>query len=119
MKKKRPRQVVFLLIISALLIFSLLRLYRGREEGDSVRVTLDGVSIGEWSLDGNETISLNGGTNILRIENGKVWMSEASCPDKICVREGKISRTGECITCLPNKIVVTVYKSDDTVDLVV
>lgn len=34
----------------------------------------------------------------------EVWVSEATCPDKICVHQGKIHMDGEIIVCLPNKM---------------
>ena len=63
---------------------------------------------------------LNGGTNILVIEDGYAWMSEANCPDHICVRQGKIHYTGQVITCLPNRLTVTIEGGEDGgVDLIV
>ena len=44
------------------------------------------------------------GTNHLIIKGGEVWVSEATCPDKICVHQGKIHMDGEIIVCLPNKM---------------
>ena len=44
-------------------------------------------------------------------------MDDANCPDKLCVKQGKISKDGETITCLPNKVTVTVYGEDDFVEL--
>ena len=35
-------------------------------------------------------------------------MDHADCPDKICVKTGKIKNKGEQIVCLPNKLVVKV-----------
>ena len=46
----------------------------------------------------------SGGTNHLIIKDGEVWVSEATCPDKICVHQGKIHMDGEIIVCLPNKM---------------
>lgn len=45
-------------------------------------------------------------------------MESAECPDKICVKEGWKMNSGDCITCLPFKTVLTVVKSDSEVDLV-
>ena len=45
-------------------------------------------------------------------------MADADCPDKLCVRQGKIHRNGETITCLPNKLTVTVIDEEGEVDLV-
>ncbi len=52
------------------------------------------------------------------IENGTAYLSDANCPDKLCVHQGKISRTGEVITCLPNKLTVTVFGAEESVDLI-
>ena len=67
----------------------------------------------------NGTYPLNGGTNTLVIENGAAWLSHANCPDELCVKQGKISHNGQVITCLPNKLTVTVYgAAQNDVDLV-
>lgn len=44
----------------------------------------------------------------LVIENGKAWVKDADCRNRICVKTGKISRVGESIVCAENKIVITV-----------
>jgi len=46
---------------------------------------------------------INGGTNTVQIENGKVKMAAANCPDQICVHQKAISRNGESIIC-PSEI---------------
>ena len=61
-----------------------------------------------YPLKRSGTFPLNGGTNILVIENGEAWVSEADCPDKVCMGMGKISRNGEFIACLPNRLLVVV-----------
>ncbi|MEW6229491.1 MAG: NusG domain II-containing protein [Bacillota bacterium] len=40
--------------------------------------------------------------------DGRVRISESDCPDKICVRTGWITRPGQVIVCLPNRIVVEI-----------
>ncbi len=35
-------------------------------------------------------------------------MDKADCPDKLCVKQGKISKSGESIICLPHKVVVKI-----------
>ena len=51
--------------------------------------------------------------NIIVIENGEVSMQEADCPDKACVRQGKIRQSGEAIICLPHRLTVEI-SADDT-----
>ena len=49
-----------------------------------------------------------GGTNLLVIADGSASVTEADCPDALCVGMGKISRTGQSIVCLPHQVVVEV-----------
>ena len=48
------------------------------------------------------------GETEVRIEDKKVWVTKASCPNKLCMRQGKISKPGEAIICLPNRIVISI-----------
>ena len=47
-------------------------------------------------------------------EKDKIWVEESSCPDKVCVKTGKISNPGQSIVCLPNKTVVYIEGSEKT-----
>lgn len=112
-----------LLVIAALLVLALilfLALNANREEGGVAVVRVDGVVTEQHALMVDGTFPLNGGSNILVIEDGKAWLSEANCPDLICVRQGKIHYTGQVITCLPNRLTVTVEGGEsDGIDLIV
>lgn len=48
------------------------------------------------------------GFNKLQIEEGKVRVIDASCPDKLDVKQGFIKDVGEVIVCLPNRMVVEI-----------
>ena len=85
----------------------------------------NGKLIREINLDEvNESYSFrveseNGGYNIINVENGKIYVSEASCPDKVCIRTGKISSSAVPIACLPNKLVIEIKDKYGKTDLVV
>lgn len=67
-------------------------------------------------LDKDQQITVDnrhGGTNQLTIEQGEIWCADASCPDKICIYQGKQSLDGSMIVCLPNKMVVTISEGRD------
>lgn len=52
------------------------------------------------------------GYNLLEIGDEKVRVIEASCPDKIDVKQGYIHNIGETIVCLPNRLVVEIKGMD-------
>ena len=114
--KKRDIILIASILIIAIALFLVVELTK--EEGAGVTVKVDGVKVAEYSLAKDGTYPLNGGTNILVIEDGRAYLSDANCPDKLCVHQGKISRTGETITCLPNKLTVTVFGAAESLDLI-
>ena len=108
-------------IIALLLIISLVLLavsLISREDGATVDVEIDGKRVAVYDLDKTGEYVLNGGTNILKIENGEAYLSYADCPDHTCVRTGKIRYVGQSIICLPNRVTVTVRGDFGGVDLV-
>jgi len=113
MNKKTKADII---LISALLVItalSYLFLQMNSKEGHYAIVAIDGVETERYSLDKNGQYALNGGTNILVIEDGYAYLIDANCPDKLCVSQGKIQYTGQCITCLPNKLTVTIVGNDN------
>ena len=114
MKNKKFRNDI-ILIAAVLLAAAILALlfFALRKEGAYVSVVQNGKETARYSLSENVTVILeNGGTNVLIIENGYVFVSDASCPDKISVRHRKIRFAGEAITCLPNKTVIKIVSGE-------
>ena len=111
-KANYTRDLIFvaILLVAALALFFVMRTLQARDPGTGAQavVTVEGREIGRYPLKKNGTFPLNGGTNILVVENGEAWVSEANCPDKVCMGMGKISRNGEFIACLPNRLLVVV-----------
>ncbi len=119
-QKERKKYIRDLILVGALLIAALLVLLviRNRQEietGTDAVVTVrtsDGDEVYPLNKDG--VFSLNGGTNTLVIENGEAWVSEANCPDKVCMGMGKISKNGEFIACLPNQVIIVVEGGEES-----
>ncbi len=99
--------IVLVVILASFLVINLLK-----EDGAYVIVRVDGQEVARYSLAEDGQYELNGGTNVLRIEDGKAYLTDANCPDHLCVNQGKIDQTGETITCLPNRLTVTVYGTE-------
>ena len=82
-----------------------------RPPAATAQISVDGkvVEILDLSKDTQLTVtSPGGGTNHLIVKDGEIWCSEASCPDKVCVHQGKKHLSSDTIVCLPNKMVVTI-----------
>lgn len=55
-----------------------------------------------------DIVSDSGKVNTIRAEKGKIAVTAADCPDKICVNKGFISDASTPVVCLPNKLVVEI-----------
>jgi hypothetical protein len=90
-----------------------------RHSGTQVQVRVDGMVVANYALSQNRTYEIegvDGGTNLLVIENGEAWVEEASCPDGLCQNMGKISQNGQSVICLPNKVVVEICSGEEEND---
>ena len=109
--RKARNDVIFIAsLLLVVLVFACV-LFFSAEEGNMVRVTVDGRLFGEYSLLENKTVEIvNGdGYNLLIIQDGKAYVDTASCPDGICSSHRPVSRGGESIICLPNKVVIEIH----------
>lgn len=97
--------IIICLILSAVLI-SFAAVNTFSRPASFVIVRENNELIFEGSINENRTVELAG--NTLRIENGKVWVSEANCKNRICMSQGKISKSGESIICLPNRVIIEI-----------
>ena len=114
----KKRDFILIGVILAVIISSFFLVNLFKKEGAYVIVRVDGAQVAKYYLTDEGEYELNGGTNVLRIKDGKAYLVSANCPDHLCVKQGKICQTGETITCLPNRLTVTVYGADGDVELV-
>lgn len=107
-KKRSLRDCALIGILLVVVLTVLLFTFLLREKGGYVEVYQDGELLASYPLDLPREVTLNGGTNILKIEGGVAYLSYASCPDRTCVNTGKISYNGQSIVCLPNRLTIKV-----------
>lgn len=114
----RKNDMIFLVILVAVVLvvagfFALMP----RGQGAQVEVTVDGDIYGIYALDEKQEIPIvidGVTTNLLVISGGMADMTEANCPDKLCVHQREISKNNETIVCLPNRVVVRVTGSEES-----
>ena len=101
-----------LILIFAMIGLSLIPL-TNFETGNRVVISIDGKIYREIDLNISESIRIENsyGFNEIQINSGKVYINKADCPDKTCIRTGKISKAGDVIACLPHKILIEIKKS--------
>jgi hypothetical protein len=67
-----------------------------------------------WPLQKNGTIPIHTsyGELTIVVSQGQAYVSESTCPDKTCIKSGKISRNGQIIICAPNRVMLRVIKQN-------
>ena len=103
--------VVFLAAAAACIIIF------GRNESDIVKIKSGGELL--YTIDLSEAedcefdIEYEGGVNTVEIKDHMIHVSDADCPDRICVDTGWIGgdRKSVPIVCLPNRLVIEFEKS--------
>ena len=111
--QKKDWILIGIILFVAGLAFLLHEFIGGKGAG-CVTVKVNGEIQGVYSLSEDQDIEINGWTNRLKIRNSTADMTEADCPDKLCVNQRAVSKNGESIICLPNKVIVTVDSSENS-----
>lgn len=94
--------------------------FRTGKATDTAVITVEGKEFQTVSLEQNQEIVIKSEErqNIIRVEDGEIYMEQASCPDKVCIGQGRISKNRQTIVCLPNKVVIEVKGTETDFDTV-
>lgn len=112
-RKRWDMALLAALVLAGLVLAAAVLL--GRERGASAVVLVDGRETARFSLSEDMTYEIvtPEGRNLLEIRGGLVRLTEADCPDLLCVKQGAIRYVGDSIICLPHKVVVELRGEDD------
>ncbi|WP_373212061.1 NusG domain II-containing protein [Ruminococcus sp. 5_1_39BFAA] len=110
MKKKEMIFILGFLVLAGILWIGMSFARSGSHQ--TIRITVDGEEYGTYSLSKDQVIRIND-TNVCEIKDGKVRMTEANCPDQLCIHQRAIDEGGGTIICLPNRIVIEGEKGGD------
>ena len=105
LKKKEAVFIGALLVISVVLCIFVYAVPHGTH--GSIQITVDGELYGTYSLAEDQVIQI-GDTN--------VKMTEADCPDHLCMKQPAVGSAGGYIVCLPNRVVIQGEGDSDSQD---
>ncbi|MDY4977019.1 MAG: NusG domain II-containing protein [Clostridia bacterium] len=81
------------------------------ESGQVVVISQNGKELYRIPVTEHKTIRVEGeqgGENQIVIDSGSVSITQADCPDKLCVKQGSVRRAGVPIVCLPHRLVAVI-----------
>lgn len=115
MNKRKKEFILILVVLLAAVAGFFVNHLNNRKPAALVEVSIDGETVASYDLNKDlDTVieGYHGGTNHLIIQNGQAWISEATCPDKVCIHQGRITMNGELLVCLPNRVIVTITEPE-------
>ena len=116
--KRNDIILLLILLVVSVLSFSL---YSALSvDGDIVKITVNGRLYDSFPINKDKTLTIsqnNEHINILKIESNTISMIEASCTNQTCCEHHPISKIGEIIVCLPNRVLVEITNSKETISL--
>ena len=116
-----PGDKILIVLIFAFGIVILVALKHLRQPGDAVIIEVKGQVVQRLDLNTSQEITINGaiGRTIVKIEGRAAQVIHSDCPEKICVKTGKITYVGEIIVCVPNKVVIKIIgKQKNSFDVI-
>ena len=115
-------KLILALLIGAVAVSAAVLLLQGRGTRASVaRITRDGVLLEEIDLTKTQApfsflLEDGRGRNLISVEQGRIRVSEADCPDQICVDQGWISDGPVPIVCLPHRLMIQIVGGEEGLD---
>lgn len=116
-KLKADIIIISIILTAAFLFFFVPYLINKDQINSEVVIIQDGEELYRYRLAENRTVTIQGtdqSYNLLLISEGKVRVTDADCPDKLCIRQKSISKNGESIICLPHKLVILIDSPEES-----
>ncbi len=106
-----------LIVLAVFIIAAALAIYfMTKPTGSEVYIYKDGKLLEAVSLSVEKTVKIDEHITI-KISGGAAYVLKSDCKGQDCVKAGKISKVGEMIVCLPNKVVIKIV-GDGEVDYI-
>ena len=70
-------------------------------------ISIDGVEYTRLPLEEDTTVTLPT-AHTVQVKGGEVSITSAPCPDRVCAQTAPARSVGDCIICLPERVVITV-----------
>jgi len=113
--KKHGWEPVLLLVMAAACLIWWRSSASDPAAGDLAVVSYNGRTVLEIPLDRDGFYTLKEDPTVrFQVRDGAIAFVEATCPDKICEKEGFLSQNGQTAVCLPRKTSLRIVAGDGT-----
>lgn len=113
--------IVVVILAVALLPFLYMTYWGSSQQGDALRVMVNGKETMTVSLREDQHFTVHGplGDSVIDIHQGKARFVSSPCRGKQCVHTGWLGQGGEFAACLPNRVSIAVIAEEQRYDSIV
>ena len=114
----KKKEIILFVSMIILCVVAIVLSRQLKSDSTMVRISIGANVWGEYPLAEDQIINVDttiGGHNVVVIKDGVVSVTEANCPDKICVYTLPMSKDDPgigAICCLPNYMVIELVKDE-------
>ena len=120
--KKKKDALLLIFILAAAAVLFIIFFFMNNKSAENVVIKVNGNIVYSAAITKDADLTINGydgGYNKVKIANSSVTVTDADCPDDVCVNTGAISRSGQTIVCLPHKMVIEITGANAGLDSLV
>lgn len=113
--------IIVVILAVALLPFLYMTYWGSPQQGDALRVMVNGKETMTVSLREDQHFTVQGplGDSVIDIHQGKARFVNSPCRGKQCVHTGWLGQGGEFAACLPNRVSIAVIAEEQRYDSIV
>ena len=114
----KTKNILWALLFAVIVLGGvLLYLNLGKGEGTVAVVSVDGEVLERIDLSKVRTpydipVTTPSGHNTVHVEPGAISVTEADCPDHVCIYQGRLTGSGIPIICMPHRLVIEIEGGD-------
>lgn len=117
MKYARKMDLIIIAVVAiSALVFWFLNKYFFAEKGVYAEIYHDSALVYRIALSTAEegSFSIPGEPHVVfqRYADGSIAFIKSDCPDKVCIRSGRLKYAGQFAACLPNGIMLKIVSED-------
>lgn len=109
-KKQYIGDCAVALLLAAVLICVSVLYGADQSVNTKVRISKDGTEIGVYELSHTDSVYI--GEVRIDIRDGRAYISDSDCPDKVCMNMHGVDKNGGGAVCIPNRIVLEPVKDN-------
>lgn len=117
--KKRDIIIVIVILLLAAVLFAGMWFFN-RNKPPKAEIYYKEELVKTILMDGNkeETFQLPQNPNVMihLFKDGSIGFEESDCPDKICIKTGRLRHVGETAVCLPNGCILKIVPADQDME---